>query len=175
MLYGCKTMCVVYPAILTEPLKEIVQDSQSRAGSETHPGKFHGLPKATSLWMSDLAQNPGLRVWHCFYALLLSKEGCVKCETLGWGLQNLDEISHRGGSPPKFQSECRPWFAVTLIPPQLSLSLSQHQARCQISWCSGSVAGSAGSIGLSFLYWQQFCLVNTHKAGLVHSFHTWED
>lgn len=70
------------------------------------------------------------QIWHRLldleFGMVSMPSCCVKCETLGWGLRNLYEVSHRGGSPPKFQSECRPWFAVTLIPPRLSLSLSQH-------------------------------------------------
>lgn len=36
---------------------------------------------------------------------LAGQKGCVKCETLDWGLHNLCEVSHReGGSPSKFQT-----------------------------------------------------------------------
>lgn len=98
-----KHLCV-YPALLTKSLREKGKDWQSHAVLETHPGKFQPAQshKLVSV-RSDTDSWP--HIWHCFQALLLSKEGVLSVN-LRLGTTNLYEVSHReGGSPSKFQTE----------------------------------------------------------------------
>lgn len=155
-LIGCKNTCVC--------ILHFSQNLWGRKGRTDshmlywrHTQENFSLPKATSLWVSDPTQTPWPHIWHCFQALLLSKEGVLSVN-LRLGTTNLYEVSHRaGGSPSKFQTELGIMQTpICKDPPRLSLSLSGHQAGCQISWSSRSVVSSVGSIGLSFLYWQRF-------------------